>query len=58
MHRVVIIVIERHLTLTVTSDHKYNDRNEFLRSDLYEKMVLRIHIYYSKFAKDHTILVA
>ena len=32
-----IIVMERHLTLTLTSDHINNVRNEFLRSDLYQK---------------------
>ena len=33
-----------HLTLTLTSDHINNARNEFLRSDLYEKMVLRMNL--------------
>ena len=33
-----------HLTLTLTSDHINNVRNEFLRSDLYEKMVLRMNL--------------
>ena len=40
MHCVLIIVIERHLTLTLTSDHIHNARNAFLRSDLYEKGVI------------------
>ena len=44
MHCVLIIVTERHLTLNLTSDHINNDRNEFLRSDLYEKMVLRMNL--------------
>ena len=44
MHCVLIIVTERHLTLTLTSDHINNARNEFLRSDLYEKMVLRMNL--------------
>ena len=44
MHCVLKIVTERHLTLTLTSDHINNARNEFLRSDVYEKMVLRMHI--------------
>ena len=43
MHCVLIIVTERHLTLTLTSDHINNVRNEFLRSDLYEKMVCIAH---------------
>ena len=32
-----IIVMERHLTLNLTSDHINNVRSEFLRSDLYKK---------------------
>ena len=32
------------MTLTLTSDHINNARNEFLRSDLYEKMVLRMNL--------------
>ena len=44
MHCVLIIVTEQHLTLTLTSDHINNVRNEFLRSDLYEKMVLRMNL--------------
>ena len=44
MHCELIIVTERHLTLTLTSDHINNARNEFLRSDLYEKMVLRMNL--------------
>ena len=32
------------MSLTLTSDHINNARNEFLRSDLYEKMVLRINL--------------
>ena len=40
----LIMVMERHLTLTLTSDHINNTRNEFLRSDVYEKMVLRMHL--------------
>ena len=31
---VLIIVMEKHLTLTLTSDHINNVRNEFLRSNL------------------------
>ena len=42
MHCVLIIVMELHLTLT--SDHINNARNEFMRSDLYEKMVLRTNL--------------
>ncbi len=41
---VLVIVMERHLTLTLTSDHINNARNEFLRSDLCTKMVLRINL--------------
>ncbi len=33
-----------HLTLTLTSDHKNNARNEFLRSGLYENMVLHMNL--------------
>ena len=44
MHCVLMIVMERHLTLTLTSDHINNARNEFMRSDLYEKMVLRMNL--------------
>ena len=33
-----------YLTLTLTSDHINNARNELLRSDLYEKMVLRMNL--------------
>ncbi len=44
MHCVLIIVMERHLTVTLTSDHINNARHEFLRSDLYEKMVLPMHL--------------
>ena len=44
MHCMLLIVMERHLTLTFTSDHINNARNEFLRSDLYEKMVLRMNL--------------
>ena len=44
MHCVLIIVMERYLTLTLTSDHINNTRNEFLRSDLYENMVLRMNL--------------
>ena len=44
MHYVLIIVMERYLTLTLTSDHINNTRNEFLRSDLYENMVLRMNL--------------
>ena len=36
--------MERHLNLTLTSDHINNARNGFLRSDLYEKMVLRMNL--------------
>ena len=42
MHCMFIIVMARHLTLT--SDHINNATNEFLRSDLYEKMVLRMNL--------------
>ena len=44
MDCVLIIVTERYLTLTLTSDHINNVRNEFLRPDLYEKMVLRMNL--------------
>ena len=44
MHCVVIIVIERHLTLTLPSHHINNARNELLTLDLYENMVLRINL--------------
>ena len=44
MHCMLIIVTERHLTLTLTSDHINNARNEFIRSDVYEKMVLRMNL--------------
>ena len=44
MHCALIIVMERHLSLAFTSDHINNARNEFLRSDLYEKMVLRMNL--------------
>ena len=44
MHCVLIIVTERHLTLTLTSDHINNVRNEFLRSDVFEKMALRMNL--------------
>ena len=46
MHCVFIIIrMERTtLTLTVTSDHINNARNEILRSDVYEKMVLPMHL--------------
>ena len=44
MHCVLIIVMERHLTLTLSSDHTNNTRNEFLRSDLHENMVLRMNL--------------
>ena len=36
-----IIVKERYLTSTLTSDHISNAGNEFPRSDLFENMVLR-----------------
>ena len=36
--------MERHLTLTLTSDHVNDARSEFLRSDLYEKIVLRMNL--------------
>ena len=39
-----IIVMERYLTSTLTSDHISNAINEFLRSDLFEKMVLRMNL--------------
>ena len=32
------------MTLTLTSDKINNARNEFLRSDVYEKMVLRTNL--------------
>ena len=32
------------MTLTLTSDHIHNARNEFLRSNLYENMVLRMNL--------------
>ena len=48
MHCVLIMVTERHLTLTLTSDHINNARNEFLTSDLYEKMVLRTTLIIEK----------
>ena len=38
------IVMERYLTSTLTSDHISNARNEFLSSDLFEKMVLRMNL--------------
>ena len=41
---VLLIVMERHLTLTLTSDHINNFRNEFLRSDLYKKIALRMNL--------------
>ena len=41
---VLIIAMERHLTLTLTSDHINNTRNKFLRSDFYENMVLRMNL--------------
>ena len=44
MHCVLILVMERHLTLTLTSDHINNTRNEFLTSDLYEKMVFHMNL--------------
>ena len=44
MHCVLIIFMDRHLTLTLTSDHINNATNEFLRSDLYEKMVLHMNL--------------
>ena len=44
MHCVLIIVMERRLTLTLTSNHINNARNEFLRSDLYGKMILRLNL--------------
>ena len=44
MHCVLIIVMERHLTMTLTSDHINNATNEFLRSDVYETMVLRVNL--------------
>ena len=39
-----IIVMERYLTPTLTSDHISNARNECLISDLFEKMVLRMNL--------------
>ena len=39
-----IIVMERYLTSTLTSDHISNARNEFLGSNLFEKMVLRMNL--------------
>ena len=44
MHCMLVIVMERHLTLILTSDHINNARNESLRSDVYEKMVLRMNV--------------
>ena len=44
MHCVLVIVMEQHLTLALTSDHINHARNEFLWSDLYENMVLRINL--------------
>ena len=36
--------MRRHLTLTLTSDHINIARNEFLRSDVYLKMALRMNL--------------
>ena len=44
MCNVLVIFMERPLTLTLTSDHINNVRNEFLRSDMYKKMVLRMNL--------------
>ena len=42
MHCVLMICMDRHLTLI--SDHINNATNEFLRSDLYDKMVLHMNL--------------